>query len=338
MFSRFNGVGIKAVSSCVPDKSYSLLEYGPDIITEKEIKRFIKSTGFSNLVISRDDVTTSDLCYKAALNLFELYEIDRKDVDGLVFVTQTPDWYLPATCHYLQHKLGLSNKIVCFDINEGCSGYEQGLYIASLLVSSKQCKKVLLLAGDTISKITDPKDRATRLIFGDAGTASIIGKEDTSMLFNINTYGDRYEAIITSGSRHRVTPPSLHNGLLSLDGLGIMNFTLNDVPENMLGLLEFANVKKEEIDLFACHQANKLILMSLADKLEIPREKLPFVAGRTGNTSSASIPLMLCQEKFADLSNVLLCGFGVGLACASCLTDLSNTRIMDVITYESSKV
>lgn len=338
MLSRFDGVGIKAISACIPNTSYSILEYGSDIITEKEVKRFIKSTGFSNLVISRDDVTTSDLCYKAALNFFESNEIDRKDVDGIVFVTQTPDWYLPATCHYLQHKLGLSNKIVCFDINEGCSGYEQGLYIASLLVSSKQCKNVLLLAGDTISKITDPKDRATRLIFGDAGTASIIGEEDSSMLFNINTYGDRYEAIITSGSRHRVTPLSLHNGLLSLDGLGIMNFTLNEVPENMLGLLAFANVKIEEIDLFACHQANKLILMSLADKLEIPREKLPFVAGRTGNTSSASIPLMFCQEKFADLSNVLLCGFGVGLACASCLTDFSNTRIMDVITYESSEV
>lgn len=338
MLSRFNGVGIKAISACIPSTNYSLLEYGPDIITDKETKRFIKSTGFSNLVIAKEDVTTSDLCYKAAINLFGSIGIDRKDIDGLVFVTQTPDWFLPATCHHLQDRLGLSNNIVCFDVNEGCSGYEQGLYLASLLVSSKQCKNVLLLAGDTISKITNPNDRATRLIFGDAGTASVIGEDNSYMVFNINTYGDKYEAIMTGGSRHRLTHSSEHNGLLSLDGLGIMNFTLNEVPENILDLLDYAKIKKENIDLFACHQANKLILMSLADKLEISRERLPFVAGKTGNTSSASIPLMLCQEKFVDLANVLLCGFGVGLACASCLTDLSNTNILDVITYESSEI
>lgn len=338
MLSKFEGVGIKAISACIPETSYSLLEYGANIITEKEVKRFIKNTGFSNLAITKDNVTTSDLCYKAAMNLFEAQDINRADIDGLVFVTQTPDWHLPATSHYLQDRLGLSKNIICFDVNEGCSGYEQGLYLASILVSAKQCKNVLLLAGDTISKITNPKDRATRLIFGDAGTASIIGEVGTTMFFNINTYGDRYEAIITSGSRHRITRMSSNNGLLSLDGLGIMNFTLNEVPENILSLLEFANVKKEETDLFACHQANKLILMSLADKLDISRDKLPFVAGRTGNTSSASIPLMLCQEKFENLKTVLLCGFGVGLACASCLTDLSNTKILDVIDYESSEV
>lgn len=113
-----------------------------------------------------------------------------------------------------------------------------------------------------------------------------------------------------------------------------MNFTLNDVPVNIVKLLDFAKLEKQDISLFACHQANKLILSSLADKLEISYEKLPFVAGETGNTSSASIPLMLCQEHFTNLHNVVLCGFGVGLACASCLTNLTNTKFLEVITYE----
>lgn len=154
------------------------------------------------------------------------------------------------------------------------------------------------------------------------------------MYFNINTYGERYDAIITEGSRHRITLPSANNGLLSIDGLTIMNFTLNDVPVNIVRLLDFAKIEKQNVGLFACHKANKLILRSLSDKLGISYEKLPFVAGETGNTSSASIPLMLCQEHFTDLHNVVLCGFGVGLACASCLTNLNNTKFLDVITYE----
>ena len=133
-----------------------------------------------------------------------------------------------------------------------------------------------------------------------------------------------------------IAPPPSHTdkGFLSLDGMGIMNFTLNDVPVNMEKLMAFAGVNDVDFELYACHQANKLILMSLADKLGVTYEKLPFVAGETGNTSSASIPLMLCQEQYADLNKVMLCGFGVGLACASCITDLSQTKIMDVITYE----
>lgn len=335
MLSKFEGVGIKAISACVPETALQLVEYAPNLITVKEVKRFVKSTGFSKLRISGEGVTTSDLCYTAACNLFAKTDVKPGDIDGLIFVTQTPDWYLPATSHYLQDRLGFSQDIVCFDVNEGCSGYEAGLYLAATLVASGQCGNVLLLAGDTISKITNPEDRATRLIFGDAGTASVIAKTPNAMSFSINTYGDRYEAIMTAGSRHRVTPPSsVNKGFLSLDGLGIMNFTLNDVPVNMMKLMDFAGVNDSDIALYACHQANKLILNSLADKLSVARGKLPFAAGETGNTSSASIPLLLCQEQFSGLGKVLLCGFGVGLACASCLTDLTSTKILDVVLYE----
>lgn len=213
--------------------------------------------------------------------------------------------------------------VLCFDVNEGCSGYEQGLYLASLLVSSKQCRKVLLLVGDTISKITSPEDKATRLIFGDAGTASIISNMDCDMVFNIRSYGERSGAIVRK-----------HDGFLQMDGGGIMQFTLNDVPTNIEEILSFAGCSKDDVDLFACHQANKLILNSLADLLHVSEEQLPFTASEIGNTSSASIPLVLTKYKDKNLQKVLLCGFGVGLACACCLTDLSNTDIKETVYYE----
>lgn len=211
MLSKFENINIDVISACLPDKVLSLVEYAPDLITEKEVKRFVKNTGFSHLAIADDNVTASDLCFEAAENIFKNSAYSKNDIDALVFVSQTPDWYLPATSHYLQYKLGLSDDVLCFDINEGCSGYVQGLYLASVLIQSKQCKKVLLLAGDTISKITDPADRATRLIFGDAGTASIISHKVTEgCYFNINTYGVRYKAIITENTRHRSTPPEFY--------------------------------------------------------------------------------------------------------------------------------
>ena len=336
MLSKFSNIGIKAIGACLPSKNFSIVDYASQLITEKEAKRFSKNTGFFRVAIRDDDVTASDLCYKAACNLFEKSTISKKDIDALIFITQTPDWDLPATSHFLQNKLGLSEEIICFDMNEGCSGYVQGLYLASALIASGQCHNVLVLAGDTISKITDTEDRATRLIFGDAGTASIISQIDNDgIFFNINTYGDRYQAIITENSRHRKSQYN-RGGLLSLDGMGIMNFTLNDVPVNMKKLEDFTGIDNSEIDLYVCHQATKLILDALADKIGVVRDKLPFAASETGNTSSASIPLMLCREQYdsSKLEKVMLCGFGVGLACASCITDLSQTKILDVIVYE----
>lgn len=230
---------------------------------------------------------------------------------------------MPAASHWFQSELHLRENVLCYDINEGCSGYEQGLYLASLLVSSKQCRKVLLLVGDTISKITSPQDKATRLIFGDAGTASIISNMDCDMVFNIKSYGERNSAIVRE-----------HNGFLQMDGGGIMQFTLNDVPKNVEEILAFAGVTKDDVNLYACHQANKLILSSLADILHISSEKLPFGASQIGNTSSASIPLVLTQNKDKALNKCMLCGFGVGLACALCLTDLSRTDIKETVYYE----
>lgn len=339
MLSEIKNVRIEAISACLPDKILSLTEYAPNLITEKEVKRFVKNTGFSTLAIADNNVTASDLCQKAAENIFGNANISKNEIGALIFVSQTPDWYLPATSHYLQHKLGLSEDILCFDINEGCSGYVQGLYLASVLIQSKQCKKVLLLAGDTISKITDPSDRATRLIFGDAGTASILSNSGKNCIyFNINTYGDRYKAIITENTRHRNTPLNSTSGHLSLDGMAIMDFTLNDVPKNMHKLMDYSNCADADIDYYFCHQANKLILTALADKIGVERSKIPFAADKTGNTSSASIPVLLCQKQYDYLHKVMLCGFGGGLACASCIVDLSDTKILDVIYYETGNI
>lgn len=173
-------------------------------------------------------------------------------------------------------------------------------------------------------------DRATRCIFGDAGTATIVspGAHDVNFIFE--SYGDRASAIIMENSRHRKVDSPINDGYLYLDGIGIMNFTLNEVPDAIDELLKNAGMNRNDISIYACHQANKVILNSLADKLGVSQDKIPFTAGEIGNESSASIPLVLTASQEQDLTNTLCCGFGVGLSVGACIYDFSATKFYGV--------
>lgn len=329
MFTSLHGVRLTAIAAAIPVNNPSIVEYAPDILDEKGAKRLSKTTGFTHLRIADSGTTTSDLCLRAAC------ELSASGVDGLIFVSQTPDYKLPATSHVLQHRLGLGQGTFCFDVNQGCSGYVQGLYLASLLVSTNQCSNVLLLVGDTISKMTNSEDRSTRCIFGDAGAATLIQAGDGVISFGIESWGESFKTILTESGR-RGAEKSMRADYLTMDGMGVMNFTLNEVPVHMKESAKIADLSLSDIQLFACHQANKLILASLADRLGVSHEKLPFACEKIGNTSSASIPLMLTQKYCDatvrdDLRRVMCCGFGVGLSVASAIVDLSQTRIYPTV-------
>ncbi len=331
MIRYVDGVTISRIACALPKQQLSISEYAPNLFDEKSAKRMAKGTGFSKLRIAPEEVTTADLCAAAAERV--LGRIDRSRIGSLVFVTQTPDYTVPATSHVLQDRLHLGNDVLCLDINEGCSGWVTGLYTATLLCQTTDAP-VCLLAGDTPSKTTDPSDRATRSIFGDAGTATLIVPGESHLPFLFKSYGDRPEAIsLANYYQHRQKQPKACGGSLFvfLDGGAIMDFSLDEVPAAIEEFLTVENITKEDVSLYACHQANKLILNSLADKLGVPREKVPFISGEIGNESSASIPLVLTdQAQSTDLSQTLCCGFGVGLSIGICLADFSDTAFLGV--------
>lgn len=324
-------INIKAISCAVPKRQLTLEGYAPELFTEKSARRMARSTGFSKLRITDDNTTTADLCVAAASELFK--DIDIKSIGAIVFVTQTPDYVLPATSHILQERLGLNNDVICLDINEGCAGYTTGIYVAGMLANQLN-KCVCLAGGDTISKLTSPKDRATRAIFGDAGTVTIIEPQGRPTPFSFASYGERYDSIIVENSRHRLVAEPKNCGSLYLDGVGIMNFTLNEVPRLIAELLNAEGLAATDISLYACHQANKMILQSLATKIGVPTDKVPFTADLVGNESSASIPMVLSAMQDADLSQVLCVGFGVGLAIGAFIYDFSATKFYGVVEYE----
>lgn len=320
-------VEVARIACALPKDKYTLIEYAPNLFDEKRAKRMARGTGFTKLRIAPKEMTTSDLCKAAAEQLLE--DIDKDTVKGLVFVSQTPDYTSPATCHVLQYQLGLGHDIFCMDVSEGCSGWVRGVYVAGLICQNSQAP-VLLLAGDTLSKHTSPDDSATRGIFGDAGVATLLMPGKHSIPFLFQSYGEQKDAIKLA-NYFQLRQKSHREGLGSLfsyiDGGAIMDFALAEVLEAIEEYLATITVSKEDIGLCACHQANKLILNNLADKLGIPRTKVPFTAGEIGNESSASIPLVLSSVSGEmDLSSSLCVGFGVGMSVGLAYCDFSNTR------------
>jgi len=163
---------IAGVVSCVPSRRIDNTVF-TERFGEAAVNDVVKMIGVQTRYWTDANTTTADLCYQAAARLLEGVAWAHDTIDGLIFITQTPDYRLPATACDLHGRLGLKPTCVAFDVNLGCSGYVYGLWLASTLLQSS-CRRVLLLVGDTSSKLIDPEDRSTAILFGDAGTATAI--------------------------------------------------------------------------------------------------------------------------------------------------------------------
>lgn len=340
-------IQIKAINAWLPENNVEMLSFSEEY-GEQEVKNIIKTTGVERVRIADKGMTSSDMCFNAAEALFSQEGIDKSEIDGLVFVSQTTDWVLPATSISLQDRLGLTKETVCLDIHYGCSGFIYGLFQASLWVASGVCKNVLVLAGDTTSKMINPKDKSLRLVFGDCGTATLVSKGQYSIGFDIMSDGSGSDRLIVPAGGFRM-PISEETSVLEwdgdkngrtkndlfMDGMAIFNFANMKVSKNVDRLLESMLWNKEDVGLFCLHQANKFMVDYVRKRLKAPEEKVPVNVKDYGNTGPATIPLLLsdlCSSKHPyDLRKVIMSGFGVGLSWGSVATDLSQTHFYSPI-------
>lgn len=347
----YNNIGIKAISACVPPKRV----FNKDLnyfIPEAEIEKTINAIGIEERREADAHVCSSDLCFKAAEKLIADNNIDKSTVDGLIFISQTPDYRQPATAPSLQDRLGLSKSTLSFDINMACSGYVYGLSIAYALAGQPGIGNILLLVGETMSKTISKKDKNTTPLFGDAGTATLIGKDDKFGASHFILYSDGSEADVLQipygGYRH----PSSEEGFkettdeegniltgeqLHMQGMDVFNFGLRVVPKGIKEIIEVSGTSIEDIDLIHFHQANKFMTDFFAKKLKFPLDKVPYSINRFGNTSAASIPLNIVSEmqnnNYPDREKVIMAGFGAGLSWGTCLLSLQYTNISELIEY-----
>jgi 3-oxoacyl-[acyl-carrier-protein] synthase-3 len=332
-FLSAGNIKISGMAACVPQHTENNAEY--DWITEKERELLIKTTGIERRRIVRNGMCTSDMCYESARQLLEHFNIDKTEIEVLIFVSQSPDYILPATSIILQDRLGLPKNTMAFDIQLGCSGYLYGLSVISNLMSSGNFKKGLLLAGDVSSFSQSKKDKSTYPIFGDAGTATLLEYDPSAaqIHFNLQSDGSGYKAIMISdgGLRNPYTKESeimrehepgiiKNKRNLILDGIEVFNFSLREAPANAQALMQHLGTTTEDYDYFIFHQANKIMNESIRKKLKLPAEKVPYSLSNFGNTSSASIPLTIVtqlKEKTMSRTSLLLSAFGVGLSWGS---------------------
>jgi 3-oxoacyl-[acyl-carrier-protein] synthase-3 len=200
---QLNNIEIKGVAACVPKAILRTADY--DYISEQERKMFTLGTGIVERRVTNDNLCTSDMCYNAAQKLLKETTTHVEEIDILIFVSQSPDYFLPCTSVLLQNRLGLKKTTIAFDITLGCSGYIYGLSVISNLLSLPGFKNALLLCGDTSSFSTSYTDKSAYPLFGDAGTATLLSKNEkaTPLYFNLQSDGSGWQSIIIRGGGTR---------------------------------------------------------------------------------------------------------------------------------------
>lgn len=340
-------IAITHIAAALPKQKISVWDYEDgEHFKREDIEKISKSTGITAVHVSDDALCASDYMVMMAERLMKENGWTGEDFDGIIFVSQTPDYLLPATSVRMQDRLGLPKTAVAFDINYGCSGFVYGIYQASLLVSSGSCRRVLLCNGDTKLRMVHEHDRTARMVLGDGFAVSVIEPGNKEMGFNLHSDGSGYRYVIYEANGFRkehIENTTVQRGGIAekhwpdsyfMDGLAIMKFALANVPPLVRESLEFAGWSVDEVGTFAMHQVNQMILGFIARNLKIPMERMPLAMQETGNTGSASVPLMLSVkhkelEEKGMLAKTFMCGFGVGLSWGAVTADLSETKIYD---------
>lgn len=302
-------LGIKAIASYFPEQSVDNIARAEE--AGKEVDFIRDKVGFTSLLRKADDQDTSDLCAAAFEALVTKHpEIDRALIDCVIVVTQNPDGYgLPHTSAIVQHKLGLSEDVAAFDISLGCSGFVYALDVIQAFMGAQGLSHGLLFTADPYSKVIDPQDYNTELLFGDAAAVTYI-TEDPVFYSGKSTF-------CTNAKLSHSIKVDAETRTLSMLGNNVFKFAVSKVPPQVEKCLQLNGLEREQVDLFLLHQGSKYIVDNLVPLLDVDPAKVPFLAAKTGNTVSSSIPLMLEEYLDSEEKTIVIAGFGVGLSWAT---------------------
>lgn len=340
-FIQINNVKIAGISACVPrtvvrndDSTIQSDDY--------DAAAFVELTGVRERRID-DHNCTSDLCVPAAEKLISDLDWDKKEIDGVIFVSQTTDYYLPATACIIQERLGLNKECYASDIVLGCSGWVYGLSSAAAIIGQNGLKKVLLMAGDAKRHFPtyDP-------LFGFAGTVTALefDKKAAPLDFHFGTDGSGYDAIFIpdGGSRNQITKESFNEETIDgkvynrlqtrMKGMDVFAFGITTAPKSVKKLCEHIGCTPQDFDYYIFHQANLKMNAMIEKKLKLDHKKVPISMPTFGNTSSASIPLTIVTElkdKVVPGTRFLTCGFGVGLSWGTLAFTANNMIVSDLV-------
>ena len=347
-FFEFKNIKVAGVACAVPKNEIKTESYKP-IFGDEEVEKFMAMTGVKASHRTQEHQTCSDLGYRAARELLAHKGVKPEEIGALLFSSHSPDYRRPSTAFVLQHRLGVPEEAVCYDISLGCSSLVVGMQTIASIMSTSDMKYGLLFVGDTAGKSVNPHDRSSAMLFGEAGAVMLLEKtqnEADQIKALVRSDGSGFKYMIVPGGGYRNlhaseevvkcadgNERSLMNSFIQ--GTSVFTFTIFDVPRLIKDFWKQTATGPDDYDCFAFHQANLYILKQIAKKTKIPFERLPITLDRYGNTSGASAIVSLCDVYGAGNDNktikVMACGFGIGISLGATSFEINTDDILPIM-------
>lgn len=309
---------IISTGSYLPSKI--LTNFDLEKMVETSDEWITERTGIKQRHIADDNELTSDLAFKAAQNAITSANINKDDIELIVFATTTPDKTFPSSATILQNKLEISSKCFAFDVQAVCCGFIYALNIANNFIKTGQVKTALVIGAETISRIVDWTDRNTCVLFGDgAGAVILQATEENKGILNCKMHSDgQYGPLLDTSGGVSLNQKS---GLIHMEGREIFKLAVNKMSDCVFENLQECGLTADDISLLVPHQANKRIIDGVGRKLGLPEEKVILTVHNHANTSAASVPLALDyalkNNKIKENDIIVLEALGGGLTWGS---------------------
>lgn len=343
---RIEGIAIKGIACALPTEKISLIDLYEELGKET-VDKIIIQTGINHIYKSSEQQTASDLAFFATKKILEEKDIDLESIGALVFVTQTPDYKVPATAFVLHHRLELSKECLCFDINLGSTGFISGLHSISSIMKTSDIKRALLLVGETPSKIISSLDKSATIAYGDCGAAILLEKDPLAkpMMFKFKSFGEKFKTMVTPAGGLRNLDVSKER-VMSADGnirswydfyvneKDAFEFAVKKIPSFIKEFILDIGMEHKDYDYFIFNQENQCNIKQIVSKLKWDNTKVLLSLDQYGNTGVSAIPLTLADSKFqltdCGGNRLLMLSFGGGLSMAAVDLELKTEDILPV--------
>ena len=338
-FIKNTNLKVKGIVCAIPDQKIDIVEYMRTRADADDVAEKCKAVGTKELYYTKKNQSSGDLGIACGRKLLERLEWDPLSVDGLVFVSQTPDYKIPPTVCRIQSELGLSEEVMAFDLDYGCMGFVSGLMTASQLIQSGLCKRVVLINAECQHFNLREDDAEGRAIFGDGASAVAIEKTDSAddvIWFQQHMDGSHCEDIIVEGYKALAYETEGQNASGSMDGENVTIYMLKQLPRFTRKMLSRAELTADDIDTFLVHQANAYMIRYFTKRMKISLDDTPVNIDKFGNTSGPSIPILICDKKqelftAGNKERVLLLGYGSGFIISGAILDLGDLVGGDIL-------
>ena len=304
------------------------------IVTNEDLSKIVETSdewissrsGIKERRVAKEENTTS-LAILAGKRALENAGVTAEEIEVIIVATCTPDYFFPNTACQVQEAIGAKHA-VAFDLSAACSGFLFALSTAQAYIKGGIYQKALIIGAETMSKMIDWSDRSTCVLFGDGAGAAVVSAEETGVLELVQKSNGAGKGVLSCKARETrnlLNHESETKEYLYMEGLPVFKYAVKTVPECVEEVLKKAEVKKEEIRYYILHQANSRIIQSVAKRLKEPEEKFPMNLSLYGNTSAASIPILLDEMNRNGMLNrgdiLVLSGFGAGLTWGAVLLE-----------------